>query len=63
MLNSIKYVKVYSRVMTKVIRITTNPSPMDLAEIDRLVEEGYARSRSDLVRYAIRDYIANHKKE
>lgn len=43
--------------MTKIIRISPNLSPMELREIDRLVELGYARSRTDLVRCAIREYI------
>lgn len=44
--------------MTKIIRVSPNLSPVELREIDQLVKMGYARSRTDLVRCAIREYIA-----
>ena len=41
-------------------KITINLSPVDLGQIDLLVQEGFYANRADLMRTAIRNQIASH---
>jgi Arc/MetJ-type ribon-helix-helix transcriptional regulator len=41
-------------------KITVNLVPVDLGQIDLLVEEGFYSNRSDLIRTAIRNQLALH---
>jgi Arc/MetJ-type ribon-helix-helix transcriptional regulator len=41
-------------------KITINLSPIDLGQIDLLVEEGFYSNRTDLIRNAIRNQLAIH---
>ena len=41
-------------------KITINLGPIDLGQIDLLVEEGFYSNRTDLIRTAIRNQIAVH---
>ncbi|AXL53083.1 CopG family transcriptional regulator [Paraburkholderia caffeinilytica] len=41
-------------------KITINLGPVDLGQIDLLVEEGFYSNRTDLIRTAIRNQLANH---
>jgi Arc/MetJ-type ribon-helix-helix transcriptional regulator len=41
-------------------KITINPGPVDLGQIDLLVEEGFYANRTDLIRTAIRNQLALH---
>jgi Arc/MetJ-type ribon-helix-helix transcriptional regulator len=41
-------------------KITINLSPIDLGNIDLLVQEGFYSNRADLIRMAIRNQIAGH---
>jgi Arc/MetJ-type ribon-helix-helix transcriptional regulator len=41
-------------------KITINLSPVDLGQIDLLVEEGFYSNRTDLIRSAIRNQLAVH---
>ena len=42
-------------------KITINMSVVDLGQIDLLVEEGFYSNRTDLIRTAIRNLLANHQ--
>jgi Arc/MetJ-type ribon-helix-helix transcriptional regulator len=41
-------------------KLTLNVGPVDLGQIDLLVEEGFYSNRSDLIRTAIRNQLAAH---
>lgn len=41
-------------------KITINLGPVDLGQIDLLVQEGFYSNRSDLIRTAIRNQLASH---
>jgi Arc/MetJ-type ribon-helix-helix transcriptional regulator len=41
-------------------KVTINMSVVDLGQIDLLVEEGFYSSRTDFIRTAIRNSLANH---
>jgi Arc/MetJ-type ribon-helix-helix transcriptional regulator len=41
-------------------KITINLGPIDLGQIDLLVQEGFYANRTDLIRTAIRNQIASH---
>lgn len=41
-------------------KITLNISPVDLGRVDLLVEEGFYSTRSDFIRMAIRNLLAQH---
>ena len=41
-------------------KITINLGPVDLGQIDLLVEEGFYSNRTDLIRTAIRNQLAAH---
>ena len=41
-------------------KITINLGPVDLGQIDLLVEEGFYSNRTDLIRAAIRNQLASH---
>jgi Arc/MetJ-type ribon-helix-helix transcriptional regulator len=41
-------------------KITINLGPVDLGQIDLLVEEGFYSNRTDLIRTAIRNQLAQH---
>ena len=41
-------------------KITINLGPVDLGQIDLLVEEGFYSNRTDLIRTAIRNQLAKH---
>src|ERR1700688_3260842 len=41
-------------------KITINLGPVDLGQIDLLVEEGFYSNRTDLIRTAIRNQLAVH---
>src|ERR1700710_686626 len=41
-------------------KITINLGPIDLGQIDLLVEEGFYSNRTDLIRTAIRNQLATH---
>ena len=41
-------------------KITINLGPIDLGQIDLLVQEGFYSNRTDLIRTAIRNQIATH---
>jgi Arc/MetJ-type ribon-helix-helix transcriptional regulator len=41
-------------------KITINLGPIDLGQIDLLVEEGFYSNRTDLIRTAIRNQLAAH---
>lgn len=41
-------------------KITINVGPVDLGQIDLLVEEGFYSNRTDLIRTAIRNQLALH---
>jgi Arc/MetJ-type ribon-helix-helix transcriptional regulator len=41
-------------------KITVNLGPVDLGQIDLLVEEGFYSNRTDLIRTAIRNQLALH---
>jgi Arc/MetJ-type ribon-helix-helix transcriptional regulator len=41
-------------------KITINLGPIDLGQIDLLVEEGFYSNRTDLIRTAIRNQLAQH---
>ena len=41
-------------------KITINLGPIDLGQIDLLVEEGFYSNRTDLIRTAIRNQLAIH---
>jgi Arc/MetJ-type ribon-helix-helix transcriptional regulator len=47
--------------MTDTEKITINMSVVDLGKIDLLVEQGHFSSRSDLIRTAIRDKLAEYQ--
>ena len=49
--------------MTKTEKITINISIVDLGQIDLLVSEGFYSSRTDLIRTAIRNQLAQHSRE
>ena len=49
--------------MSKTEKITINISVVDLGQIDLLVSEGFYSSRTDLVRTAIRNQLAQHSRE
>ncbi|TPW32785.1 CopG family transcriptional regulator [Pararhizobium mangrovi] len=42
-------------------KITINLGPVDLGRIDLLVNEGFYANRSDFIRTAIRNQLANHE--
>jgi Arc/MetJ-type ribon-helix-helix transcriptional regulator len=44
----------------KTEKITINLGPVDLGQIDLLVQEGFYSNRTDLIRTAIRTQIATH---
>jgi Arc/MetJ-type ribon-helix-helix transcriptional regulator len=44
-------------------KITINLGPVDLGQIDLLVEEGFYSNRTDLIRTAIRNQLAVHAQE
>lgn len=44
-------------------KITLNMNAMDLADIDLLVENGFAANRSELMKTAIKSYLANRENE
>src|SRR5258708_21765716 len=41
-------------------KITINLGPVDLGQIDLLVEEGFYSNRTDLIRTAIRNQLSTH---
>nr|WKF60807.1 hypothetical protein HUO10_005329 [Paraburkholderia busanensis] len=41
-------------------KITINLGPVDLGQIDLLVEEGFYSNRTDLIRTAIRNHLVTH---
>src|SRR3569623_2018919 len=41
-------------------KITINLDPVDLGQIDLLVQEGFYSNRTDLIRTAIRNQLASH---
>jgi Arc/MetJ-type ribon-helix-helix transcriptional regulator len=41
-------------------KLTLNLGPIDLGQIDLLVQEGFYSNRSDLIRTAIRNQLADH---
>src|SRR5882672_11758049 len=41
-------------------KITINLGPVDLGQIDLLVQEGFYSNRTDLIRTAIRNQLATH---
>lgn len=41
-------------------KITINLGPVDLGQIDLLVQEGFYSNRTDLIRTAIRNQLADH---
>lgn len=41
-------------------KITINLGPVDLGQIDLLVQEGFYSNRTDLIRTAIRNQLASH---
>eukprot|EP01034_Spumella_vulgaris_P025178 gene25178-31607_t len=41
-------------------KITINLGPIDLGQIDLLVQEGFYANRTDLIRTAIRNQLAQH---
>ncbi len=49
--------------MTDTEKITINMSVVDLGKIDLLVDQGHFSSRSDLIRTAIRDKLADYNDE
>ncbi len=44
-------------------KITINLGPVDLGRVDLLVQDGFYANRSDLIRTAIRNQLANHADE
>lgn len=42
-------------------KITINLGPVDLGQIDLLVEEGFYSNRTDMIRTAIRNQLATHQ--
>jgi len=44
-------------------KITLNMNAMDLADIDLLVENGFAANRSEFMKTAIKSYLANREGE
>jgi Arc/MetJ-type ribon-helix-helix transcriptional regulator len=46
--------------MSETEKITINPGPVDLGQIDLLVREGFYSNRTDFIRTAIRNQLATH---
>lgn len=46
--------------ITDTEKITINVGPIDLGQIDLLVQEGFYANRTDLIRTAIRNQLASH---
>ena len=46
--------------MTDTEKITINLGPIDLGQIDLLVQEGFYSNRTDLIRTAIRNQLTSH---
>ena len=46
--------------LEKTEKITINLGPVDLGQIDLLVQEGFYSNRTDFIRTAIRNQLANH---
>ena len=46
--------------MERTEKITINLSPVDLGQIDLLVQEGFYSNRTDLIRTAIRNQLTSH---
>src|SRR5438093_1408917 len=44
-------------------KITINLGPVDLGQIDLLVQEGFYSNRTDFIRTAIRNQLASHAEE
>jgi len=44
-------------------KITINLGPVDLGRVDLLVQDGFYSNRTDLIRTAIRNQLANHAEE
>src|SRR5919198_2198642 len=44
-------------------KITINLGPIDLGQIDLLVQEGFYSNRTDFIRTAIRNQLAQHAEE
>ncbi len=49
--------------MTEVEKITINLGPVDLGQIDLLVQEGFYSNRTDFIRTAIRNQLTTHAEE
>ena len=45
---------------TKLEKITINMAPVDLGQIDLLVQEGFYQNRTDFIRTAIRNQLNTH---
>ena len=46
--------------MPELEKLTINLTPVDLGQIELLVEQGYYANRAEFIRVAIRDQIAKH---
>ena len=46
--------------MSELEKITINMPPVDLGQIDLLVQEGFYQNRTDFIRTAIRNQLATH---
>jgi len=51
---------VHAMALTELEKITINMGPVDLGQIDLLVQEGFYQNRTDFIRTAIRNQIGEH---
>jgi len=49
--------------MAETEKITINVGPVDLGQMDLLVEQGFYSNRTDFIRIAIRNQLQNHSAE
>jgi Arc/MetJ-type ribon-helix-helix transcriptional regulator len=49
--------------MAETEKITINVGPVDLGQMDLLVEQGFYTNRTDFIRIAIRNQLQNHSAE
>jgi Arc/MetJ-type ribon-helix-helix transcriptional regulator len=52
--------KVCAVALTELEKITINLGPVDLGQIDLLVQEGFYQNRTDFIRTAIRNQLTAH---
>ncbi len=49
--------------MTDMEKLTINLSPVDLGQIELLVEQGFYANRAEFIRVAVRDQLAGHAEQ